>query len=113
MAERIGSFAEFWPFYVGEHRHPLNRRLHFVGTSLGLLVGLLALITQRWWLLALTPLAGYGFAWVGHFLVEGNRPATFRYPLYSLRADFVMYAKIWAGSMDGEVRRLLDERAAA
>jgi hypothetical protein len=113
MSERITSFAEFWRFYVAEHRDILNRRLHFVGTTLGLLLGLTALLTQRWWLLALTPLAGYGFAWVGHFLVERNRPAAFRQPLYSLMADFVMYGKIWTGAMDEEVRRLCDERAAA
>jgi hypothetical protein len=113
MSERSTSFAAFWRFYVAEHRHSLNRRLHFIGTTLGLLLGLTALLTQRWWLLALTPVAGYGCAWVGHFLVERNRPAAFGHPLYSLMADFVMYGKIWAGAMDEEVRRLVDERAAA
>ena len=113
MSERITSFAAFWRLYVAEHRDSVNRRLHFVGTTLGLVLGLAALFTQRWWLLALTPVAGYGFAWVGHFLVERNRPAAFRHPLYSLMADFVMYGKIWTGAMDEEVHRLLDERAAA
>jgi hypothetical protein len=106
MSTRIATFREFWPFYVGEHRHPTNRRLHFIGTSLvlGLLVA--AVITGRLGLLAALPVAGYSFAWVGHFVVERNRPATFQYPLWSLAADFVMYGKIVTGTMDAEVERL-------
>lgn len=85
------SFADFYPFYLEEHGHPLNRRLHFVGTSLVLLLVLTTLVTQQWALLWLLPLVGYGFAWVGHFFIEKNRPATFQHPLYSLMGDFVMY----------------------
>lgn len=88
------SFADFYPFYLEEHGHPLNRRLHFVGTSLVLLVLLTALVTGHWALLWLLPLVGYGFAWVGHFYVEKNRPATFKHPFYSLMGDFVMYKDI-------------------
>ena len=89
MAERIPSFREFWPFYVGEHSHPTNRKLHFVGTTLFLATMLAALVTLRWWLFVLMPVSGYSFAWIGHFLVEKNRPATFQYPVWSLMADFV------------------------
>jgi hypothetical protein len=102
---RYASFGEFWPHYVREHGLPLTRRLHFIGTSLVIGVFLLALFTHHFAVLWLMPLAGYGFAWVSHFFVEKNRPATFTYPFYSLAADFVMYAKMWRGQMDDEVRR--------
>jgi hypothetical protein len=106
MAERIQTFREFWPFYVGEHRNPLNRRLHFVGTTIMLACGVAALVTMQAWLVLLMPLSGYGFAWTGHFFVEKNRPATFQYPLWSLLADHVMYFKMWAGAMDAEVDKV-------
>ncbi|MFO0849227.1 MAG: DUF962 domain-containing protein [Gemmataceae bacterium] len=86
----FGSFREFYPYYLAEHSNRWNRRLHFAGQVLAvsLLVGFAA--TLDWWLLLAAPLAGYGVSWVGHFLVEGNRPATFRHPLYSLRGDVTM-----------------------
>ena len=93
----FSSFAEFYPFYLGEHTNRSCRRLHFIGTSLVIVTLLSALISGNWgWLLSL-PLLGYGFAWVGHFFFEKNRPATFKYPLYSLMGDFVMYRDIWIG----------------
>lgn len=87
---RFRSFAEFYPYYLSEHAHPLNRRLHLCGTLLAVLLAAVALGTGRYGLLWGVPLAGYGFAWVGHFRVEHNRPATFKYPFYSLAGDFVM-----------------------
>ncbi|MFM2162128.1 MAG: hypothetical protein RLZZ383_1640 [Pseudomonadota bacterium] len=96
MPPTFGSFREFYPYYLGEHAHPVNRRLHFVGTSLVLLLLLASPIVDARLLWAL-PIAGYGFAWVGHFVVEKNRPATFRHPLWSLMGDFKMYADILAG----------------
>jgi hypothetical protein len=92
--ERYNSFADFYPFYLSEHRTAACRRLHFVGTALviGLLVS--AVVLSKWWLLALMPVAGYGFAWVGHFAFEHNKPATFAHPWYSLLADFVMFRDI-------------------
>jgi len=103
--QRFESFEEFWPFYVREHSHPTNRRVHFVGTTgaLGALAS--AAISGRWRRALLAPLFGYGAAWIGHFFVEKNRPATFQYPLWSLRGDFVMYTKMIAGTMDDEVAR--------
>jgi hypothetical protein len=91
------SFREFYPFYLSEHRNRSCRRLHFAGTSLVIATTLLAVASARYGLLYLLPLLGYGFAWVGHFFFEKNRPATFRYPFYSLAGDFVMYKDILIG----------------
>ena len=91
------SFADFYPQYLAEHAHPACRRLHFMGTSLVLLCIVAALWTgNAWWLLA-APACGYGFAWIGHFFFEHNRPATFRHPLYSLAGDWVMYRDMLTG----------------
>lgn len=94
------SFAEFYPFYLQEHGHPTCRRLHFVGTTLVIATLAWALVTANWWGLLLLPVVGYGFAWVGHFVFEKNRPATFQYPWYSLAGDFVMFKDILVGRID-------------
>jgi hypothetical protein len=88
--ERFSSFAEFYPYYLQEHSNDICRRLHYVGSLLVLSIFVYALSQQQWSLLWLMPLAGYGFAWVGHFVFEKNKPATFKYPLYSLLGDWVM-----------------------
>lgn len=94
---RYQSFAEFYPYYLQEHSNPTCRRLHYVGSLLVLMILAYALLSQQWlWLLAV-PLAGYGFAWVGHFVFEKNRPATFQYPLYSLMGDWVMLKDAFTG----------------
>jgi len=85
------SFEEFWPFYLREHSKPGTRIFHYVGTSLVVALALAALITGRWWLLLAMPVAGYAFAWLSHAAIEHNRPATFTYPAWSLRADFKMW----------------------
>ncbi|MBA8885992.1 hypothetical protein FHW12_000183 [Dokdonella fugitiva] len=94
---RYTSFREFYPFYLSEHADRNCRRMHFAGSSLVLLVVAVAFVARdaRW--LWLSPLFGYGFAWIGHFAFEKNRPATFRHPLYSLAGDWVMYADILRG----------------
>jgi hypothetical protein len=94
---RFSRFADFYPFYLSEHRNPTCRRLHFVGSTLVLACVLRLVMTGNpvWVLYGL--LCGYGFAWVGHFFFEKNRPATFKYPLYSFIGDWVMYADIWRG----------------
>jgi hypothetical protein len=97
MSGSFGNFRDFYPFYLDEHRNRTCRRLHFIGSSLVLLVLLAVLLTARWWGLLLLPLIGYGFAWVGHFFFEHNRPATFKHPLYSLMGDWVMFAQILQG----------------
>jgi len=104
MPTTLGSFEEFWPYYVAQHRHPVNRRLHFAGTSLVLVCAGLGAALSPLWLLAM-PVAGYSLAWAGHFLFERNRPATFTHPLWSLRGDFRMYRLTWLGRMDPELRR--------
>lgn len=107
--DRFKSFTEFWPFYVREHKKAINRKLHFAGTTAALATLATAVLTKRGRVALLAPVFGYGAAWVGHFLFEKNRPATFKYPLWSLRGDFVMYAKMWAGKMDAEVERCTTE----
>lgn len=98
MSQKFDSFQEFYPYYLAEHSNPQCRRLHFVGSALVLLVLLLVVTTvlTPWWLLAI-PLIGYGFAWVGHFFFEHNRPATFKHPLYSLLGDWVMFRDMLTG----------------
>ncbi|KAL6076569.1 DUF962 domain-containing protein [Balamuthia mandrillaris] len=93
------SFAEFFPFYMKEHSDRTNRRLHFVGTTLAMAVLLVVLLTGNYQLLFLPLLCGYGFAWVGHFFFEKNKPATFKHPLYSLRGDFHMWWHIVTGRL--------------
>lgn len=91
------SFREFYPFYLGEHANRTCRRLHFVGTTLVILTTVYALLSGNYGALWLLPVFGYGFAWVAHFFVEKNRPATFKAPLYSLMGDFVMYKDMLTG----------------
>ena len=88
---RYLSFGEFYPYYLSEHRNATCRRLHFAGSTLVLAVVVAAIVTRNPWWLLLAPVAGYGFAWVGHFAFEKNRPATFTYPLWSFMGDWVMY----------------------
>ena len=95
--ERFNSFAEFYPFYLQEHSNDICRRLHYVGSLLVLSILGYSIANQQWALLWLVPLAGYGFAWVGHFVFEKNRPATFDYPFYSLMADWVMLKDAFTG----------------
>lgn len=97
--KRFNRFSEFYPFYLSEHQDRVNRRLHFVGTSLVIALVLFALVTQQWLWLAAVPFAGYGFAWVGHFFFEKNKPATFNHPLYSFLGDWVMYKDILTGKV--------------
>ena len=98
-ARTFSSFREFYPFYLSEHADRTCRRLHFLGSLLVLAILAAAAVTRLWPLFATVPVAGYGFAWTGHFLFEKNRPATFRYPLYSLAGDWMMFASILTGKI--------------
>jgi hypothetical protein len=94
------SFAQFYPFYLSQHAHPVCRQLHFVGTTLGLAALLHAFSTLDFWWILVGVAAGYAFAWVGHFFFEKNRPATFSHPLYSFMGDWVM----WKDMLTGRIR---------
>lgn len=94
----FSSFAEFYPYYLSEHSDRRCRRLHFIGSVLVLVCIALALLHSPWWWIA-APVAGYGFAWVGHFGFEKNRPATFKHPFYSLLGDWVMFGQMLAGKI--------------
>ena len=97
MSRRFASFREFYPFYLSEHANRVSRRLHFIG-SCGVLALLAMAIVRRnaWWLLVAL-LCGYGFAWVGHFFFEKNRPATFQHPFYSFAGDWRMFWDVLRG----------------
>jgi len=91
------NFEEFYPFYLGEHADRTSRRLHVIGTSAAVLQMLTAVFLREPLLLLSALVTGYGFAWVGHYVFEKNRPATFKYPLYSLRGDFRMAREVFSG----------------
>ncbi len=93
--KQFNSFSEFYPFYLSEHANLTCRKLHFIGSTLVLTLLAYVVVTGELVFLWLLPVIGYGFAWVGHFFFEKNRPATFKYPLYSFLGDWVMYKDIW------------------
>ena len=95
--QKISTLKEFYPFYLEEHSNPTSRILHFIGTSLVLLLIPTALIMNEAKVLLLIPFVGYGFAWVGHFFFEKNKPATFQYPGYSLASDFILFWDLLRG----------------
>lgn len=97
--KQFTTFAEFYPFYLGEHSNRTCRRLHFVGSTLALLCLVMLIVSGRPQYLLYALLCGYGFAWVGHFAFEKNKPASFKRPLYSLMGDWVMYSQIWRGKI--------------
>jgi hypothetical protein len=99
MTGKFSRFADFYPYYLSEHQNLTCRRLHFVGSTLIIFTLFYTLFSGQWALLWLVPFLGYGFAWVGHFFFEHNKPATFQYPLYSLWGDWVMYKDILLGKL--------------
>jgi len=99
MTTEYRTFQAFYPYYLAEHRDPVCRRLHFIGSLLVLITTLYIALTGNWRLIWLLPVLGYGFAWLGHFFFEKNKPATFTYPLYSLIGDWVMFKDILTGKI--------------
>lgn len=93
------TFDEFYPYYLQEHSNRTCRRLHFIGSSLGLVIAATAVATQTWWLIAVAFVQGYAFAWVGHFYFEHNKPATFKYPWKSYLGDW----KMWWQTLTGKI----------
>jgi hypothetical protein len=109
--EEIKSFEEFWPHYVADHSLPATRALHLAGTTVALACAAALVAKGKWKLLPLALIPGYGAAWVGHFFVERNKPASFKYPLWSFIADYKMVALMLTGKMDAEVERAITQGA--
>ena len=107
--ETIKTYAEFWDFYVAEHSQPLTRLLHFIGTSLGLVLLFWILKSGNWIYLPLCLVIGYGFAWFSHFYVEKNKPASFKYPFWSFISDYKMMFFMLTGKMNAEVERVSEK----
>lgn len=101
----FATYDEFFPFYVGQHSKPATRWFHFVGTHLGVATGVTAIATRNRTLLAAAPVLAYGLAWFSHFAIEGNKPASFGHPLWSVRGDFQMLTMMWQGR-DAELTRV-------
>ncbi len=103
--ERYTTLKEFWPFYLHEHRYTVNRTLHFIGSTLGLVIFATAIAISKFWLILPAFVSGYAFAWVGHFFIEKNRPATFKYPLKSFISDWRLWYVVLTGRVRGELKK--------
>lgn len=109
--QQFRSFAEFYPYYLAEHSKPLCRALHYAGSTVVLLLLGWLSYSGLWHFVWLLPLAGYGFAWIGHFFIEHNKPATFQYPWYSLLGDWVMYKDFLTGQLAAKLQQLPNHSA--
>src|SRR5437868_1546667 len=99
--QRFKSFSEFWPFYLAEHSKASTRALHCIGSFLAIAVVIVFIAIGKWWLFPLAFVPGYACAWIGHFFIEKNRPATFTYPLWSFMGDWKMLALMLSGRLKG------------
>lgn len=99
------TLNEFWPFYLSEHANPVNRRLHFIGSTFSLIFIVMAILSLDAYFLLAALFSGYGFAWIGHFVIEKNRPATFKYPFKSFISDWRMYISILTFQIDKEMEK--------
>jgi hypothetical protein len=102
----IESFEEFWPFYLAEHSKPATRALHAAGTTVATACAVALIAKGRWRLLPLALVPGYAAAWASHFFIEHNRPATFKYPLWSFLADYKMFAMMLTGKIEEQVKQV-------
>ena len=103
------TFEEFWPYYVSQHQNKTSRQLHFVGTTIAM--GCVAVSPIYPPALLAAPVAGYGMAWIGHFMFEKNKPASWggaKALVWSLRSDLRMWKKMATGQMDAEVERVMN-----
>ncbi len=103
--KEMKTLEEFYPFYLSQHRNNLNRLLHAIGTTLGILNCLNAIFTMRIIFILTGLVSAYGCAWVGHFFFEKNKPATFKYPLMSFKSDFIMFKDIITGQIPGKFKK--------
>ncbi len=113
MTDHIKSFKEFWPYYLNEHAKPLTRAIHLAGTGASIALLGAAVVIGQWWLPVAAIAAGYGSAWTAHAFVERNKPATFTYPLWSLKSDFKMFGHFVTGTLKSEVDRHVKKTADA
>lgn len=105
MAQQLTSYAEFWPHYLREHAKPATRAVHYVGTIASVIGLVVALLAGAWIWLLVIPILGYGPAWIAHFLIERNRPATFHAPFWSLISDWRMCGLFLTGRLGAELER--------
>jgi len=103
--ERYETLGEFWPFYLHEHRNSVNRWLHYIGSTCGIAVVVSSILTKNYPFILLAFVCGYAFAWVGHFIIEKNRPATFTYPVKSFISDWRLWFTILTGRSKSELAR--------
>ena len=103
---RYKSFSEFWPFYISEHSRQGTRIFHLIGTSVGILLAIYVIVIGKWWWFPLALVPGYAGAWLGHFLIEKNKPATFQYPLWSFIGDYKMIGLMITGKIGREIEKL-------
>lgn len=111
MTTNPTNYAEFWDFYVAEHSLPMTRLLHFIGTSLGIVLLVFFITRGQWYFFPAFFVVGYAFAWFAHFVVEKNKPASFRFPLWSFISDFKMMWYMVTGRMGREVARVLQDES--
>jgi hypothetical protein len=107
------NYTEFWDFYISEHSRPLTRLLHFVGTSLGIILAVFFVMRGQWYFFPVFFIVGYGFAWFAHFVIEKNKPASFRYPFWSFISDFKMIWYMVTLRMSDEVKRAIGQKFTA
>jgi hypothetical protein len=100
--QKFNSFGEFWPHYVSEHSRAGTRLLHLIGTTIGIICVVLFILAGKWWLFPLALVPGYGAAWIGHFFIEHNKPATFQHPLWSFMGDYKMIWMMLTGKIKSD-----------
>jgi len=102
--KKFTSLKDFYPYYLAEHSNPVCRLLHFIGTSIALIILVMVVLGATPILLLVGVVQGYFWAWVGHFVFEKNKPATFEYPFYSFVSDWLMYRDMWVGRIDWDLK---------
>ncbi len=102
---KIRTYREFWPYYLQEHARPETRAVHFAGTSLATLCIAALIFSGNLWFIPAALISGYGPAWIGHFFIEKNRPATFTYPFWSLISDYRMVWVWMTGHLPEELAK--------